>query len=105
MSNKAPKTEGLDWLLLSLASFNGSGYADMSSSQSFLDSYVAYKSLRQKKQNRQAVILAKVYRVEALEMLDTMLAHTKGAGRKPQEKYVKRVRAVQQQQADQLGLL
>ena len=40
---KRPKTTGTEWLGHSLASFNGSGYADRADKGSFIDSYIAYK--------------------------------------------------------------
>jgi hypothetical protein len=52
---KQTKTNGLEWLYLSMASFNGSGYAIKHTPQTYLDSYVAYK--KWKKQSR-AVELA-----------------------------------------------
>jgi len=36
-------TKGMDWLEHSMASFNGSGYADRTSAKSFLNSYLSYK--------------------------------------------------------------
>jgi hypothetical protein len=44
MSKKKPaKTKGGEWLYLSMAAFNGSGYADRSSADDFLRSYKLYK--------------------------------------------------------------
>jgi hypothetical protein len=40
---RQPKTEGLEWLYLSMASFNGSGYAIKHTPQTYLESYIAYK--------------------------------------------------------------
>lgn len=37
-------TPELDWLQLSMASFNGSGYADKYDANSYAGSYVAYKN-------------------------------------------------------------
>jgi hypothetical protein len=50
---KKPKTTGLEWLALSLASFNGSGYGDRSDPGSFVDSYMAYKQMKNKPQQAQ----------------------------------------------------
>lgn len=102
MSNSKSKTEGLEWLLLSLASFNGSGYADMRSPEDFLESYVAYKTLKKKKE---AVQLANLYKPEALTMLKDLLGKTLGASRTPPEKYLKRVEAQRKSINDQIGLL
>ena len=52
---KQTKTTGLEWLYLSMASFNGSGYAIKHTPQTYLDSYIAYK--KWKKQTK-AVELA-----------------------------------------------
>lgn len=49
MSKRKPKTNGLEWLYLSLASFNGSGYADKATPETYIASYLAYK--RMKKDN------------------------------------------------------
>lgn len=40
------KTTGYTWLEHSLIAFNGSGYADRSSAEAFLDSYRAYKTMK-----------------------------------------------------------
>lgn len=39
-------TSGLEWLELSMASFNGSGYADKYDANSYVESYIAYKTMR-----------------------------------------------------------
>lgn len=46
MSKRKPKTNGLEWLYLSLASFNGSGYADKSTPETYIASYLAYKKMK-----------------------------------------------------------
>ena len=92
--SKKPKTEGLEWLLHSLNSFNGSGYADMNSAQDYLDSYKAYKSMRNKPQ---AVRLADLYKLEALGMIEELLDRTYGAGRKPSEKSLERFNTYRKQ--------
>lgn len=43
MSKRKPQTNGLEWLYLSLASFNGSGYADKATPENYIASYLAYK--------------------------------------------------------------
>lgn len=55
MSKRKPKTKGLEWLYLSLASFNGSGYADKATPENYVASYRAYKVW--KKDNRAVQIL------------------------------------------------
>lgn len=59
---KQAKTVGLEWLYLSMASFNGSGYAIKHTPQTYLDSYIAYKKW---KKQYQAVELAQEERETA----------------------------------------
>lgn len=47
MSRK-PKTQGLEWLCHSLASFNGAGYADKQTPEHYLGSYRAFKLMKNK---------------------------------------------------------
>jgi len=82
MSRK-PKTQDLEWLVLSLMSFNGSGYADMSSAEGYLDSYIKYKTMRKK---TEAVLLARRYHDAVIPTIDELLAKTYGAGRVPSNK-------------------
>lgn len=58
MVKKKAKTEGLEWVQHSLTAFNGSGYADMSTPETFLESYVTYKRW---KKRPDAVELANMY--------------------------------------------
>jgi len=99
-----PSTEGYEWLHHSLMAFNGGGYADMRSAEDYLDSYIAYKSMRNKKANREAVSLAKQFHAEALVDIRALLAKTLGVGRRPAEAYIKRHQAFRQQIQDQIGL-
>ena len=46
--NKVNKTEGLEFLYLSMSSLNGSGYADKSSPLAYAESYVKYKMWKKK---------------------------------------------------------
>ena len=39
-------TSGIEWLSLSMASFNGSGYADKQSPEHYVASYKAYKTMK-----------------------------------------------------------
>ena len=48
--NKVGKTSGGEWLFLSMAAFNGSGYADKTTPEQYIASYKAYKTWR--KDNR-----------------------------------------------------
>lgn len=82
MSRK-PKTEDLEWLTHSLMAFNGSGYADMSSPEAYLESYVVYKMLRKKPE---AVMLAQRHKDNVLPVIEHLLAKTYGASRKPSQK-------------------
>lgn len=50
MSKRKPKTFGLEWLYLSMASFNGSGYADKATPENYVASYRAYKIWKKDKQ-------------------------------------------------------
>lgn len=45
---KKYKTSGLQWLELSIISFNGSGYADRNSGEEFIQSYIDYKNWKNK---------------------------------------------------------
>lgn len=97
MARKA-KTTGKEWLYYSLMAFNGSGYADMTSAQNYLNSYIAYKTGRHKKQ---AVTLAKLHGEDLYLEIEKLLAKTNGANRKPPQKYLNKVRAIQAQQEAQ----
>jgi hypothetical protein len=79
---KQPKTQGLEWLYLSLASFNGSGYADKSSADSYVESYIAFKRL--KKQTK-AVDMVRSNYDSALNMAEK-LVHARDAGHIPSQK-------------------
>lgn len=69
MSKRKPKTHGLEWLYLSMASFNGSGYADKTSAKNYLESYIVYKAW---KRHPEAIRLAKFHALEALEFADKL---------------------------------
>ncbi len=84
---KKAKTEGLEWLAHSLMAFNGSGYADMNNARDFLDSYIAYNSMRKRPQ---AVRFAQLYEPEVLSIIADLLERTYGAGRLPTEKNLKK---------------
>lgn len=79
---KQPKTFGLEWLYLSLASFNGSGYADKSSPESYIESYVAFKRMK-KIQN--AVDIVRSNYDSAVFMAES-LCRAKDAGHIPSKK-------------------
>jgi hypothetical protein len=79
---KQAKTQGLEWLYLSLASFNGSGYADKSSPESYIESYVAFK--RMKKIEKAVDMVASNY--DAAVNMAESLVDARDAGHVPSEK-------------------
>ena len=83
-----PKTQDLEWLIYSLMAFNGSGYADMNSPEDFLDSYIAYKTIKHK---TEAVMLAQRHREVVLPTLVDLLDHTLGASRQPSSKMMAKI--------------
>ena len=99
MSRKYPKTDGLEWLALSLASFNGSGYADMYSPEDFLESYIAYNLWRKRPQG---VRMVQIFRDEALNMIRHLLRTTYGAGRIPSQQSLAKFQAFRKQHQSQL---
>lgn len=80
--SRPAKTEGLEWLYLSMAAFNGSGYADKLSCESYVESYRYYKLY---KKDRKAVDLLDTYPEEALAMGEHLCC-AKEAGRTPSQK-------------------
>ena len=78
--SKERKTEGIDWLINSLGAFNGSGYADTTNPELFLERYVSYKDM---KNDQYAIEVVNEHRTEALDFLTSMLKRTYGAGRTP----------------------
>lgn len=79
---RQPKTKGLEWLNLSMASFNGSGYADKSSAVAYIESYVAFKRL---KKQWEAVEILKRHYNEATTIAEYLLDAAE-AGHTPSEK-------------------
>jgi hypothetical protein len=79
---KQAKTEGLEWLYLSLASFNGSGYADKSSPESYIESYVAFKRM---KKVQKAVDMVRANYDSAIQMAES-LVKARDAGHVPSQK-------------------
>lgn len=96
MSHGKPKTQDLEWLVFSLQAFNGSGYADMNSPEDFLESYVAYKKMKNKPD---AVMLAERHKQNVLPMIEQLLAKTHGASRKPAQKYLDKLQAFRNSKA------
>lgn len=79
---RQPKTQGLEWLYLSMASFNGSGYADKSSPEAYLSSYRAYKRM---KKDVYAIGATFMFEVEA-KMFSEKLVDAQDAGHTPSPK-------------------
>lgn len=80
------RTSGLEWLELSMASFNGSGYADKFDANSYIESYIAFKKMKHDK-----------YALEIIRSFPTApmgyaveLVHANDAGHTPSEKGFKR---------------
>ena len=79
---KARKTSGVVWLGHSMAEFNGSGYADRTSAELFLKSYLAYKWM--KHDNYAINTVDKSY--EGAMQIASKLMSAKPAGRRPTQK-------------------
>lgn len=79
---KKPKTSGALWLYHSMAAFNGSGYADKSSPEDYVNSYILYKAWKNKKD---AVEIAKQYPIEAMTYAEGLMG-ANDAGRSPSDK-------------------
>jgi hypothetical protein len=82
---KQAKTTGLEWLYLSMASFNGSGYAIKHTPETYLDSYVAYKKWKKKKDS--AVELVEGNREQAMFFAER-LYKANPSGHVPKEKNI-----------------
>lgn len=89
MSKRSPKTTGTEWLFHSMAAFNGSGYADKSSPDSFYQSYVMYKAW---KNQPEAVNLARRFQVEAMYFAEQLYKAAE-PGHTPSEKAMNSFRA------------
>ena len=82
------KTSGLEWLELSMASFNGSGYADKYDAQSYVDSYIAFKTMK-----RDNYALGIIEKFPTAPMgFAVELVHANEAGHRPSEKQMKKFR-------------
>lgn len=75
---KAPKTHGLTWLEHSLTAFNGSGYADRTNPEKYVDSYIIYKLWKRKPE---AAELARQYYQVLLPLAEHFIATSEGAGK------------------------
>ena len=67
---KTYKTTGLNWLELSIISFNGSGYANRTNAEAFIQSYIDYKDWKRKPE---AVKLANKYYHSVLPLAEHLL--------------------------------
>lgn len=68
--SKQPKTSGYKWVEYSLTAFNGSGYADRESGETFLDSYIDYNNW---KHRPEAVRLANQFYQPLLVLAEQLL--------------------------------
>jgi hypothetical protein len=82
MSKRRPKTIGLEWLYHSMTAFNGSGYADKATPESYVASYKAYKTWK-KEQN--AIQILEEYPQEAHSVASKMV-NAREAGHTPSAK-------------------
>lgn len=95
---RQPKTQGLEWLYLSMASFNGSGYADKSSPETYLSSYRAYKRM---KKDIYAIGATHMFEIEA-RAFSEKLVDAQDAGHIPSKKAMAKFQ--KWYDAEQLGL-
>lgn len=70
MSKRKPATTGSEWLYHSMNAFNGSGYADKSSPQAFVESYQYYKAWRRE---ATAVSILKSFPIEAMSFAEHLV--------------------------------
>lgn len=89
MSKRTPKTQGIEWLYLSMASFNGSGYADKTSPGHYIASYRAYKRM---KKDAYAVGMVDLEKETALEFA-SKLVDAAEPGHTPSENSLRKFRA------------
>jgi hypothetical protein len=82
-----PKTTGGEWLYMSMASFNGSGYADKSSAQHYIESYRAYKMM---KKHHQAINTLNVHQEEALLFAEKLASDSVDSKYEPSEKNLRK---------------
>lgn len=96
---KQSKTEGLEWLSLSMSSFNGSGYADKATPENYVASYTAYKTW---KRDRRALRLLADY-PDVAYSLACRLVLARDAGHTPSDERLATFR--QYYEPDRVGLL
>ena len=83
------KTQGVTWLGHSLTAFNGAGYADRDSPETFVDSYIAWKTM---KGDQNAIDLATQYREVAEDVGRQMIENSHGAGKPMSKSTLKKFR-------------
>lgn len=100
MGKKEYKTDGIEWLSHSMAAYNGTGYADKTSAQTFLDGYLDYCGW---KKRAKGIILIQEHPDEAMELAER-LVEARPAGREPSriqrnkfDKYLHRARSKRNQ--------
>lgn len=91
---KPPKTNGAEFLYLSMASFNGSGYAVKNSPEEYLASYRAYNIWRKRTEHLETL---DSYPEEAM-FYATALVDAKNASKTPSEKNQAKFDAIYNQQ-------
>lgn len=89
MSKRTPATTGSEWLYHSMNAFNGSGYADKSSPEVFVESYKYYKAWRRE---ATALSILKSFPLEALSYAEH-LVDARDASVTPSKKNVERFEA------------
>lgn len=97
MSKRTPATSGSEWLYHSMNAFNGSGYADKSSPEKYIESYIYYNAW---KKRGEAIELVKRFRVEANTFAEKLVG-AREAGHEPSKKNIEKFEAFK----DRAGLL
>lgn len=87
---RKPKTNGLEWLQHSINAFNGTGYANRETPEQFIDSYIQYKTWKNK---QEAVQLAIKY-YQAVLPLAQYLIENSVVDRIPSDKNLAKFNAV-----------
>lgn len=84
---RKPTTTGLEYAVHSLTSFNSFGYADMSSPDNYIDSYVLYKKWRGLTDQ---ALFVDANRELLIDGVADILSKTSGAGQKPNSENLKK---------------
>lgn len=74
------KLSQFPWLEASLVSFNGSGYADRKNAETYLESYLAYQTMKQRAYGMEMVTF---YWRAALTVAEYIVREARPAGRYP----------------------